>query len=152
MPAFHAGAHDMAGARGDAPDAAFIDILAGELMRTAKEGIRSAADGEVFRLGKRPEFLTLFQGKHQRLFGIDVLAGFQNGFRHREMRGRNGKVDDDIKLVIRQKLLDGLRLHTIFFGAQLGRFGVDVRTGQHLQSLEERRQRQVGGGNIARIR
>jgi hypothetical protein len=106
MPHFHAGAHDIAGARRDAADATFIDIFAGKLMRAAEEGIRCATDRQALRLGDAAKLFALLKRQNQRLFRIDVLAGFEDRLRNREMRIRDGEVDDDVVLVIGEKLVD----------------------------------------------
>jgi hypothetical protein len=65
------------------------------------------------------------------------------------MRVRDGQVDDHVDLVIGEKLVDRLCLHAVFLGAGLSGLHVDIGAGQNLQTLEERGQRKVGGGDIA---
>jgi len=54
------------------------------------------------------------------------------------MRIRDRQVDDDVDLVIGEKLFDRLRDNAIFLGAKLCGLHVDIGAGQHLQPLEER--------------
>jgi len=51
MPHFHARPHDIAGAGGDAADAASVDVVAGKLVRAAEEGIRRAAHRKALFAG-----------------------------------------------------------------------------------------------------
>ena len=65
------------------------------------------------------------------------------------MRIRDRQVDDDVDLWIGEKLIDGLGLDAIFGGPGLRRSRIDVGAGDNLQAAKQRRQREVGGGDIA---
>ncbi len=92
---------------------------------------------KILRLGDAPQLLALLQREHERLFRIDVLAGFEDRLRNGEMRIRDRQVDDDIDLVIGKKLVDGLRLDAVLFRASLGGLHVEVGASQNLEPLEE---------------
>ncbi|MNL17195.1 hypothetical protein D3C87_1382760 [compost metagenome] len=118
-------------------------------MCAAEEGVRRATNGEVLLPGDTPQFFTLFQRKHQRLFRIDVLARFKCGFRHRKMRCGNGEVHHHIDILVGEQVLDGLRDNAEFFRPQLRCIAVEVGAGKHLDALEERRQREISRRDIA---
>ena len=143
---------DVAGSGGDAADLALVDIIARQLMSAAEERVGSAADLEIAGRGDPAQLLALFQGQDQRLFGIDVFAGFQDHLGDRKMRIRDRQVDDDIDVRIGQQRLDRLCLDAKFGRADFGSRRVDVGAGDNLDALEERREREIGGGRYCRIR
>ncbi len=53
MPVFHAAAHDVGGAAGDLADEALVHRLAGELVRSAEEGVGCTATCSFFALAMR---------------------------------------------------------------------------------------------------
>ncbi len=139
----------MAGAGGDPPDPPLIHSLAGELVGAAEKGIGRAADGEVFRGRESAQLLALGQRQHQRLFGIDMLAGFEDPLGNREMRIGDGQVDDDVDLRIGQKFVDRLGAHAIFLRAQRRGLRVDIRAGADLDAPEEGGELEIGHGDMA---
>lgn len=118
-------------------------------MRAAEEGVRRAADGKALRLGDRPQLLALLQGEHQRLFRIDVFAGFEDCLGDRIVRVRNGQVDDDVDIGIGEQRLDALSFNAVFGRPRLGCRRVDVGAGDNLDAPEKRGKLEVGGGDVA---
>ena len=78
MPVLHAEIHHMRRAGGDGADKPVINRLAGLLMRAAEKCVRRAACFQALGVGNAAQFQTLFDGQHQRLFRIGMLARFQD--------------------------------------------------------------------------
>ena len=56
---------------------------------------------------------------------------------------------DHVQFVIGEQILDRLRLHAVFLRPQFRGAAVEIGAGEHPDALEQRRQRQVGDGDIA---
>ncbi|MNL24320.1 hypothetical protein D3C87_1457480 [compost metagenome] len=65
------------------------------------------------------------------------------------MRRGDRQIDDDIELAVLEQFIGRLGGDAEFLGAQLGGFGADIRHRPHFETLEQRRQPQIGGRNIA---
>ena len=78
-----------------------------------------------------------------------MLAGLERLAGDAEVRLGDRQVDDDVDVGVGQERLDGLRLDAELLGPRLGRGHVEVGAGAHLQPLEERRQAEVGAGDVA---
>ena len=149
MPVLHAVAHHEAAAAGDLADAAIVDQVARQLVRAAEEGVRRRTDAQLALLRALPEVEAFLDGEHEGLLRIDVLAGVEHLPRHLIVDRRYRQVDDDVDVLRGEQVVDGLGAQAEFLGAGLGGIHVDVRAGAHLDALEERRQLEIGGRDVA---
>ena len=149
VPVLHAVAHHVAGATGDPAELAAVDQLARQLMRAAEECVRCRTDAQPLLLGPFLEVEPFLDRQHERLFRIDVLAGLQHRLRHFIMHGRNGEVDDDVDLVVLEKVVGRLGAELELLRPHLRRIHVDIRAGAHLDAAKQRRQREIRLRDVA---
>ena len=139
----------MGGARRDLADHAVIDGLAGLLVRAAKEGIGSRRHTQLLLLRQLLQVLGLGHRKRQRLFRVDMFPGLKNLLRHFEMCRRYREIDDNLDIIVLQQVFHRLRLNVKLVAAGFRRRHVDIRHGANLEALEQRREFQIGGRDIA---
>ena len=78
-----------------------------------------------------------------------MLAGRDRVHRHLVVRRRDREVDDDVDLGVLEQLVRRHRRDAELLAALLGRCRNDVGDAAHLEALEQRREAQIGGGDIA---
>ena len=149
MPVLHAVSHHEARAAGDFSHLAAVDEIARKLMRAAEEGVGRRADAQALFLRPLLQVQPLPDRKHEGLFRIDVLAGVEHLLRHRVMRGRIRQVDHDVDVGCGEQAVHRLRPNLVLSGAGPCRGHVDVRAGAHLDAAKQRRQSEIGRGDIA---
>ena len=120
-----------------------------QLVRAAEERVGRRADAQPLLLRALLEVEPFLDRQHERLFRIDVLAGVEHLPRHVVVHRRYRQVDDDVDVVRREQLVDGLGAQLELLGARLRRLHVDVGAGAHLDALEQRRQPEIGGRDVA---
>ena len=112
MPCLVAVAHHGAGGAYHVPDEAAVDEPPGGLDTGPQEGVRGAAQAQVFLLGQGDELRGLLHVHGQGLFGIGVLAVEQGLLGDLIVLVGAGQVQDDLHL----RVVKGLVHVLIDFG------------------------------------
>jgi len=87
----------------------------------AEEGVRRAANAQIFLGGEIHHLARLGDIDAERLFRVDMLAGVQNREADISMGQRHRQVDDDFDVIAFQHLVDPHAGNAEFFCALLGR-------------------------------
>src|SRR5690606_32736756 len=95
------------------------------------------------------QVLALGEGHPQRLFGVDVLTGFDRAQAHLDMCTRYGEVDDDVDRGVGQQRLDRDRRHVELRALLFGDLGPHVRDGAYIEHIEARHRLEILRRNIA---
>ena len=149
MPAFGPVGLNGGIACGDLANRALVQNGAGLLMRATQKGIWCAADRQALGLGQITQGRALFQRQHQRLFGIGVLARFQNALGDGVMRVRDRQVDHDVQRGVGKQVIHALRFDVELCRAGLGGVHVDIRHSADFQPFEQGGEFQIRGRDIA---
>ena len=146
---FHAVAHHVAGAAGDFSQPAAIDDAARQLVSAAEEGVGRGADAQAVLLGALLEVEPFLHRQHKRFLGIDVFSRVDHLLRDGIVHSGNRQIHDDVDIFGRKQPIDSLGAQLELLRARLRRIHVDVGAGAHLDALEQRRQLEIGRGDVA---
>ena len=149
VPVFHAAAHHVRGAVRDLAQLLAVDDVAHLLVRAAEEGVGRRADIETALVGLGLELLAFLEREHEGLLGIGMLARRNRIERDLVVRRRHREIDDDVDLGVLQHLVGRHRGDAELLAARLGRGRHDVGDAADLDALEQRREPQIGRGDIA---
>ena len=128
---------DEGGNAGRFADDAPVHQFPNGLPAAAQEGVGCIADGEVFLLGKRKQPFAVPNVCCKRLFGVDMLSGFERLQADLGMNSWDGEVQDTVDRWIVEDGLGhaGLR-YAMLFGLGFGLGKIEAGAGNHVDRIE----------------
>ena len=111
-----------------------VDELARGLQAAAEEGVGGAAHEQVFLSREREHARALGGLEREGFLAVRMLAGAQDALVHGGVRLRDGEVDDQVEVVVRQERVDGQRADAMLGRLGLGAGGVEVGAGDDFEN------------------
>ena len=149
VPRFRAAGHHERRAAENFSDPSIVHHFPCGLESGSEKGVRCAAHKQPLFPGKVDHFFGILQMDRQRFFAMHVLAGIERCKADLSMDRRDGEIDDQIHVGIRQQLIHRLGHAAVFCGLGLGGFWVEIGAGDHFKDLEKFSPVEVGLGNVS---